>query len=37
MELLEAADKALLAAKAAGKNRFWVVGDGGVCHASQAD
>jgi diguanylate cyclase (GGDEF)-like protein len=34
-ELLEAADKALLAAKAAGKNRFWVVGTDGVCHAPQ--
>ena len=30
MELIETADHALLRAKAAGKNRFWVVGDGDV-------
>ena len=31
LELIEAADHALLRAKEAGKNRFWVVGDGPVC------
>lgn len=31
LELIEAADHALLHAKEAGKNRFWVVGDGPVC------
>lgn len=30
-ELIEAADRALLQAKVAGKNRFWVIGDGAVC------
>ena len=30
-DLLEAADVALLQAKKAGKNRFWVIGDGPVC------
>lgn len=31
IELIEAADHALLQAKEAGKNRFWVIGDGPVC------
>lgn len=31
IELIEAADKALLQAKVAGKSRFWVVGDGQIC------